>query len=60
MCSFMQQASLNLVKKVKVKAKAKVIPTAIIFPNSITGLISPIISERKAIAVVNAAKGYVA
>ena len=42
-------------KKVKVKINAKIIPTDIIFPNSITGLISPIINERKAIAVVNAA-----
>ena len=42
-------------KNVNVKIKAKSIPTDIIFPNSITGLISPIIKDKKAIAVVNAA-----
>ena len=46
---------IALGKKVKVKINAKIIPTDIIFPNSITGLISPMISERKAMAVVNAA-----
>ena len=46
---------IALGKKVKVKINAKIIPTDIIFPNSITGLMSPIINEKKAIAVVNAA-----
>ena len=45
-------------KKVNVKIKAKNIPTDIIFPNSITGLISPIIKDKKAIAVVNAANKH--
>ena len=46
---------IALGKKVKVKINAKIIPTDIIFPNSITGLMSPNINERKAIAVVKAA-----
>ena len=43
---------------VKVKIKANTIPTDIIFPNSMTGLMSPNIKERKAMAVVNAAKKH--
>ena len=43
---------IALGKKVKVNINAKIIPTDIIFPNSITGLISPSINERKAMAGV--------
>ena len=46
---------MALGKKVNVKINAKNIPTDIILPNSITGFMSPIINERKAIAVVSAA-----
>ena len=45
-------------RNVKVKIKAKNIPTDIIFPNSITGLISPIIKDKNAIPVVKAAKKH--
>ena len=43
-------------RNVKVKINAKNIPTDIIFPNSITGLISPMIKDKNAIPVVKAAK----
>ena len=49
---------IKLGKKVNVKINAKIIPTDIIFPNSITGLISPIINERKAMPVVKAANKH--
>ena len=42
--------------KVNVNIKTTTIPTAIIFPNSITGFISPEISERNAMPVVRTAK----
>ena len=45
-------------RNVKVKIKAKNIPTDIIFPNSITGLISPMINDKNAIPVVKAAKKH--
>ena len=49
---------IALGKKVNVKINAKIIPTVIIFPNSITGFMSPRINERKAIAVVNVANKH--
>ena len=43
-------------RKVKVRIKAIEIPNAIIFPNSITGFNSPKVKDKKATAVVRAAK----
>ena len=47
---------IELGKNEKVKIKAIDIPNAIIFPNSITGFRSPRSNDKKATAVVNAAK----
>ena len=45
-------------KNVNVKINAIEIPNAIILPNSITGFISPKVSDKNATAVVKAAKKH--
>ncbi len=50
-----QHKSTAIIQRENVNIRAKAIPTAIIFPNSITGFKSPNVKDKKAIAVVNAA-----
>ena len=51
---FEVKSKVKIGNKVKEKTKAKKIPATIIFPKSITGLISLTLSEANAIIVVKA------